>query len=249
MIRAVSDYDVIGRTYAAHRRPDPRIARSVDAALGDAETVINVGAGAGSYEPTDRRVVAVEPSGVMIAQRPAGSAPAVRAAAERLPFADDSFDAAMAVLTVHHWADRRAGLSEMRRVARERVAVVTWDPAHPAFWLTRDYFPDIIDFDRDIFPGLAEVEAVWGPVEVSVIRVPHDCADGFLGAYWQRPAAYLDERVRAGISSFARLGEVPARIERLRRDLETGRWAAKNAEILNLEELDIGYRLVTARLR
>jgi SAM-dependent methyltransferase len=240
-------YDIIGRTYGGHRRADPRIARVINAALGDAQTVVNVGAGAGSYEPTDRPVVAVEPSSVMIAQRPASAAPAVQGSAELLPFSDNAFSAALAILTVHHWSDRRAGLAEMRRVARDRVVVLTWDPGHPGFWLVRDYFPDIIEFDRRIFPGLAELEAALGRVEVSVVPIPHDCIDGFLGAYWRRPAAYLDEGVRASISAFARIGDISAQIERLRADLESGQWAVRNAELLRLEELDVGYRLVVGR--
>jgi SAM-dependent methyltransferase len=240
----VARYDTIGRAYAERRRPDPRIARAVAAALGGAKSVVNVGAGAGSYEPSDREVVAVEPSAVMIAQRPAGAAPAVRAAAEALPFADGSFDAALAVLTVHHWGDRRAGLAEMRRVARGQVVALTWDPSHPGFWLTRDYFPDLIEFDRRIFPPLSEFEAALGAVEAGVVHVPHDCADGFLGAYWRRPAAYLDEGVRGGISTFSRIGDVAPRLERLRADVESGRWAERNAELLGLERLDLGYRIV-----
>lgn len=219
----------------------------IEDALGDAETVLNVGAGTGSYEPSGRRVLAVEPSRVMIAQRPARAHPSVRASAEHLPFRADAFDAAMAVLTVHHWSDRRAGLAEMRRVARGPVVLLTWDPAHTGFWLVRDYFPEILEVDRRIFPDIADLAAVLGRVEVSAVPVPHDCADGFLGAYWRRPAAYLDEGVRAGISTFARVRDVPARIERLRADLGSGRWAERNAELLGLEELDLGYRLVIGR--
>jgi SAM-dependent methyltransferase len=243
----VARYDTIGRAYAGHRRPDPRIARLVTSALGGAQSVVNVGAGAGSYEPTGRAVVAVEPSAVMIAQRPADAAPAVRGSAERLPFSDGAFEAAMAILSAHHWSDWRAGLAEMRRVARDRVVVLTWDPAHPGFWLVRDYFPDLIEFDRRVFPALAEVEAVLGRVEVSAVPVPHDCVDGFLGAYWRRPWEYLDEGVRGGISTFSRIGDLAPRLDRLRADLESGRWAVKNAELLGLEELDLGYRLVSVQ--
>jgi SAM-dependent methyltransferase len=240
-------YDIIGRDYAGRRRPDPRIARAVISALGDAKSVVNIGAGSGSYEPADRVVVAVEPSAVMIAQRPADAAPAIRGSAENLPFSDNAFEAALAILTVHHWSDRQAGLAEMCRVARDRVVILTWDPSHPAFWLVRDYFPDLIEFDRRIFPALAELEAALGQIEVSVVPVPHDCVDGFLGAYWRRPERYLDESVRGGISTFARIGDVSPRLEQLRCDLESGRWAMKNAELLGLEELDLGYRLVVSR--
>ena len=247
MRSAMPQYDIIGRTYGGHRRADPRIARIIHAALGGAKTVVNVGAGAGSYEPTDCAVVAVEPSSVMIAQRPENAAPVVRGSAENLPFSDNAFEAALAILTVHHWSDRRAGLAEMRRVARDRVVILTWDPAHPGFWLVRDYFPDLIEFDRRIFPKLADLEAALGRVEVSVVPIPHDCVDGFLGAYWRRPTAYLDEGVRAGISTFSRIGDVAPRVERLRAELESGRWARKNAGLLRLAELDLGYRLVVSR--
>lgn len=240
-------YDDIGRGYTGYRRPDPRIARAIHAALGDARSVVDVGAGTGSYEPSDREVVAVEPSSVMIAQRPRGAAPAVQCSAERLPFGDGAFDAAMAILTVHHWTDLRGGLSEMRRVARDRVVILTWDPAHPGFWLVRDYFPDLIDIDRRIFPGLAELGEHLGGAEVIPVPIPHDCVDGFLGAYWRRPEAYLDEGARAAISTFARIGDVIPRIERLAADLEDGQWICRNAEILGLEELDLGYRLVVGR--
>jgi SAM-dependent methyltransferase len=244
---AVARYDTIGRAYAGRRRPDPRVARAVASALGGAKSVVNVGAGAGSYEPADRAVVAVEPSGVMLAQRPARAAPALRGSAENLPFADGAFDAALAILTVHHWSDRRAGLSEMRRVARDRVVVLTWDPAHPGFWLVRDYFPGLIEFDRRIFPTLSDLEAALGHVEVCAVPVPYDCVDGFLGAYWRRPWEYLDEGVRGAISTFARIGDISLGLDRLRTDLESGRWAVRNAELFDLEELDLGYRIVVSR--
>lgn len=240
-------YDDIGRGYTGYRRPDPRIARAIHAALGGARSVVNVGAGAGSYEPADREVTAVEPSSVMIAQRPRGAAPAVQASAERLPFADGAFDAALAILTIHHWVDWRGGLSEMRRVARDRVVVLTWDPEHAGWWLVRDYFPDIVDTDRRIFPALSELGELLGHTEVITVPIPHDCVDGFLGAYWRRPAAYLDEGARAAISAFARIGDVGPRIERLRADLEDGQWTHRNAGILGLDEIDLGYRLVVGR--
>lgn len=240
-------YDIIGRAYAGRRRPDPRIAGAVASALGGSGSVVNVGAGAGSYEPRGPAVVAVEPSAVMVAQRRPGAAPAVRALAERLPFADGAFEAALAVLTVHHWTDRRAGLAEMRRVARGPVVLLTWDPSHAGFWLTRDYFPDMLELDRRAFPTLDELGAALGRVEVSAVTVPHDCVDGFLGAYWRRPAEYLDEGARGAISAFAMVGDVRARLDRLGADLRSGRWAARNADLLGLEELDVGYRLVVGR--
>jgi SAM-dependent methyltransferase len=209
-------------------------------------TVVNVGAGTGSYEPRDRDVTAVEPSAEMIAQRPADAAAVIQASAESLPFDDGTFDAAMAVLTIHHWSDVAAGLREMKRVAR-RVVIMTWDPASEPFWLTRYYFPEIIAFDRTIFASLDDLRSMLGELEIITVPIPHDCIDGFLGAYWRRPEAYLDTSVRAAISSFGRVPDVEQRFERLRADLEEGRWAERNAELMAVDELDIGYRLVVAR--
>jgi SAM-dependent methyltransferase len=239
-------YDAIGAGYTATRRPDPRIERAVHDALGDARRVLNVGAGTGSYEPRDREVVAVEPSAVMIAQRPADAAPAVRASAEALPFPDGSFDAAMAVISDHHWSDRARGLRELRRVARSRAVVLTWDPACVAdCWLTRDYLQGF-----RALPGMTidEVAAHLGAQTVSPVPVPADCADGFLYAYWARPEAYLDPRVRAGISVFSRLdaAEVEETVARLRADLESGAWHERNADILHRDALDVGFRLLVA---
>ena len=171
-------YDAIGTGYSRYRLPDARIAAHLSAAFGDAESVLNVGAGTGSYEPTGRRVVAVEPSATMIAQRPAGSAPVVQASAESLPFADGEFDAAMAVLTVHHWSDWRRGLAEMTRVARS-VVLLTWDPAHEGFWLTQDYVPGILALDQRIFPPLDALASALGGADVRPVPIPHDCTDGF----------------------------------------------------------------------
>jgi SAM-dependent methyltransferase len=240
-------YDSIGKRYTEVRREDPRIAARIRAALGDARTVVNVGAGTGSYEPADLEVVAVEPSETMIAQRPEGTAPVVRAFAEELPFKDGSFDAAIAVLTDHHWSDHARGLAEMRRVAR-RVVLFTWDPA-TVFdgWVVRDYFPAIVD----LIPGdyrFAHTLARLGDARAEPVPVPHDCLDGFFHAYWRRPDAYLSREVRAGISVFARLdgAAVDAGVRRLRRDLQSGEWERRNGHLLELEELDLGYRLVTA---
>ena len=243
-------YDRIGRTYTATRRENPRLAAAIHAGLGDALTVVNVGAGTGSYEPRDRKVVAIEPSPVMIAQRPPDAAPAVIAFAEDLPLADDSVDAAMAVLSDHHWRDRAQGLREMRRVARRRAVVFQHDPQVGArFWLVRDYLPT---FARRLErKRLAELMRPLGDVEIRTLPIPHDCADGFLGAFWRRPHAYLDPAVRAGISVFALLpeDEVEAAVGRLRADLESGAWERRNAEILEREELDLGFRVIVAEYR
>jgi SAM-dependent methyltransferase len=239
-------YDRIGVGYAAFRRPDPRIAARIEAALGSARSVVNVGAGTGSYEPADRAVVAVEPSAEMVRQRAAAAAPAVRGAAERIPLRDRSVDAALAVLTIHHWSDWRRGLAEMRRVARERVVVLTWDAWHPGFWLVQEYFPEIVEADRETFPTLDAMAGVLGPIDVQPVPIPADCSDGFLGAYWRRPALYLDEGVRGAISAFAKLRDANAKLARLRADLADGSWEARHRDLLALPELDLGYRLVVA---
>lgn len=238
-------YDTIGRNYATLRRPDPRIAASIHRALGDAERVLNVGAGAGSYEPTDRPVVAVEPSAEMIRQRPAHAAPVVQASAEAMPFEDAAFDASMAILTVHHWQDREAGLHEMRRVTRGRIVLLTVDPAVQTFWLN-DYVPELSRTSRARMPSAQELEAWLGPTRTEVVPIPHDCTDGFLCAYWRRPSAYLDADVRAAISVFAELGDVAAPLARLAQDLESGDWAGRYRHLLQEEQQDFGYRIVVA---
>jgi SAM-dependent methyltransferase len=211
---------------------------------------LNVGAGTGSYEPCDREVVAAEPSLVMLAQRTRRSAPAVQARAEALPFADAAFDAVLAVLTLHHWSDQRAGLGECVRVGRERVVIFTFDPASDGFWLTKDYFPEFMARDRAQFPSLDVLTTAFGPaarVVTQPVPIPKDCVDGFLGAFWARPSSYLDPRVRAGISSFAR-GEAGAGLTRLRAHLADGTWHARYGHLLELDALDIGYRIVIAEL-
>jgi SAM-dependent methyltransferase len=248
-------YDTIGRGYAGPRRTDPKLAEAIWRALGDARTVLNVGAGTGSYEPPDRELVAVEPSAVMRAQRPPGAAPVVDAEAERLPFPDDAFDAAMAVLTDHHWRDRLAGLRELRRVARRRVVLFNFEPSESdRFWLTREYlsgFLDLID-ERFRAPGawLAELRGVLGEARATVVPIPHDCADGFYGAHWRRPDAYLEPAVRAAISVFALLdpAEVGDGLRRLQADLASGRWEREHRALLDLPALDLGYRVVVAEL-
>jgi len=235
-----ADYERLGATYTATRRTDPRVAARIWAALGDARSVLNVGAGTGSYEPADRYVVAVEPSAVMAAQR---ATPAVRAAAEALPFHDASFGAAMAVLSDHHWRDPIAGLREMARVAR-RVVVFQWDPEAMAdSWLVRDYLPEFRSLGGLL--TLAERAAAIG-ARLEPVAIPWDCADGFFHAFWRRPEAYLQERVRRGSSVWARVGPaVEARVvAELRTDLASGAWRERNAELVALDALDCGYRLL-----
>lgn len=239
-------YDDIGHGYATTRRPDPRVAAQIHAALGNARRVLNVGAGAGSYEPTDRDVVAVEPSSVMLAQRSPGGAPAARAVAEALPFPSGSFDAAMAVLTLHHWSDQRAGIAELRRVA-PRVVVLTFD-TEVVPWIARDYLPAMIGQDAFVFQPITEV-ASWLDADIEVVPVPHDCTDGFVCAYWARPELYLDPQRRAGMSAIRKLNPelVDAGIDRLRDDLASGAWDERHGHLRDLPELDLGYRLLMTR--
>ncbi len=238
-------YDRIGSAYTVTRRTDPSIAARIWAALGEAHTVLNVGAGTGSYEPPDRDVTAVEPSAVMRAQRPLGAARCLAAEAGSLPFADQSFDAAMSVLSDHHWPDPIAGLREMRRVAR-RVVVFQFDTTrHNEFWLTRDYLPEFADLV--VGPTLAQrAEAIGARLEP--VPIPWDCADGFFHAYWRRPAAYLQPAVRRAVSVWARVGTLAEEraVSKLSADLDSGRWATRNRAITGLETADLGARMLVA---
>jgi SAM-dependent methyltransferase len=250
-IMAVSErvpgrYDRLGVGYLRTRREDPRLVARIHAALGEARSVVNVGAGTGSYEPRGRAVVAVEPSAVMIAQRPAAAGPAVRAAAEALPFGEHQFDAAMALWTIHHWADPGQGIAELRRVARS-VVIVTASDRLNQLWLIRDYFPAITLRRPEIKP--ARIAALLGGnVRIEPFPVPRDCLDGFGAAFWARPEAYLDPRIRAGISAFGLLGEaeISPGLQQLQEDLRSGAWDARNGSLRQLPEFDCGLRLITA---
>jgi SAM-dependent methyltransferase len=244
----MTTYDTIGRTYSNTRQPDARIAARIHTALGDARSVVNVGAGAGSYEPPTT-VAAIEPSAVMIAQRPAGAAPAVRASAETIPLPDGHADAVMAILTIHHWQDLEAGIAELRRVARRRVVILTWDQeVAREFWLLREYLPVAAAYDEGRAVPIDRLAALLGGARVEPVLVPHDCTDGFAAAYWRRPEAYLDPTVRAGISVLAEPGDavLGPGLQRLAADLETGAWQAHHADLLTRDELDVGYRLLIA---
>lgn len=241
-------YDEIGIGYGNYRRPEPRFAAAILHALGEAESVVNVGAGAGSYEPTDRPVVAVEPSLAMVRQRGTGSAPVVRASAMHLPFPDRSFGAALAVLTVHHWPDLQQGLAELDRVARQRRVILTHDPS-ASFWLVDDYFPEMAELNQRTLPSIEELCGVSGAAEVRPLPVPHDCVDGFLCAYWRRPHAYLNARVRSAISSFSMISDVEPGLAHLRSDLEDGSWEHRYGHLRGRSELDLGYRLVITHCR
>ncbi|HEX9064921.1 MAG TPA: class I SAM-dependent methyltransferase [Streptosporangiaceae bacterium] len=242
-------YDTIGATYTVTRRTDARIAARIWAALGDAQTVVNVGAGTGSYEPPDRDVTAVEPSALMRSQRPADAAPCVAATADSLPFDDQSFDAAMAVCTVHHWPDPIAGLREMQRVAR-RVVVFTFVGTQAGwlrrFWLTRDYLPEAAGVLTGRRPLSQLASSIGGRTEP--VPIPWDCTDGFFEAHWRRPEAYLQEEVRRGQSIWTTVGPQAEdrAVRSLRDDLASGRWAGRNRDITGLDAADFGLRLLVA---
>jgi ubiquinone/menaquinone biosynthesis C-methylase UbiE len=242
-------YDTIGTTYSVTRQTEPRIAAQVWAALGEAHTVLNVGAGTGSYEPRDREVTAVEPSAVMRSQRPADAATCIAAVAGHLPFDDQSFDAAMAFATIHHWPDPIAGLREMQRVAR-RVVVFTHDTSESGwlqrFWLTRDYLPEVANL-LDDRPSIDELADSIG-ARIEPVPIPWDCVDGFFEAYWRRPEAYLDDGVRRGVSVWTKVGPAAEEraVTRLRDDLASGRWAARNHDLLDLDAAELGLRLIIA---
>jgi SAM-dependent methyltransferase len=240
------DYERHGRTYAQHRRTDPRIAQRIHAALGDARTVLNVGAGAGSYEPTDRWVLAVEPSATMRAQRPPGAAPAIAAFAEALPLDDDCVDAAMACLTIHHWELPEAGLAELRRVARGPVVVFTFDLGALPAW-QQDYLHDALEIDRPRFPSIDAIGgALGGRTRVEHIPTPGDCVDGFVEAFWRRPEVLLDPAIRAAQSIWSLIDRrTEERIfTRLAGDLSSGLWDANHGHLRGRREFDGSLRLV-----
>jgi SAM-dependent methyltransferase len=240
------DYERYGRTYARHRRPDPRIAARIHAALGDAKTVLNVGAGSGSYEPADRSVLAVEPSATMRAQRPPDAGPAIAARAEDLPFDDDSFDAAMACVTIHHWESAGDGLAELRRVARGPVVIFTFELEDLPAW-QQDHFSAGLVIERPRFPAIADVAAALGAgTRVERIATPGDCEDGFFEAFWRRPEAMLDPEVRACQSMWALLdtGVEERIVARLRADLESGAWDAEHGYLREMDSFDGALRLV-----
>lgn len=242
-----ADYGAIGQSYSRYRRPDPRIAARIVRALGDARTVLNVGAGAGSYEPRDREVTAVEPSATMRAQRPADLPPAIDAVAERLPFPDRHVDAAMATSTVHQWADLAAGIGELRRVTRGPIVLLVSDPDRlHGFWLSQ-YLPEALDVERRRFPAIATLTALLGPgARVETVPIPRDCTDGFSEAYYGRPESLLDPGVQGAMSSWTMTD--PAHLSRfereLRADLDAGRWDRRYGGLRQAAEYDGSLRLI-----
>ncbi len=240
------DYERHGRTYAQHRRPDPRIAARIHAALGDARTVLNVGAGTGSYEPTDRWVLAVEPSATMRAQRPADAAPVIDARAEALPLDDGAVDAAMACVTIHHWDPSGAGLAELRRVSRGPVVIFTFElDALPAW--QHEFLREGLVRELPRFPAIdAIASALGGSTRVERIPTPGDCADGFFEAFWRRPEGLLDPAVRSAQSMWALLdpGVEQRMVERLDAALRTGAWDAEHGYLREQDSFDGALRLV-----
>lgn len=241
-------YDSIGKQYQNYRQPDPRIATIISGVLSDAHRIVNIGAGVGSYEPCGREVVAVEPSEVMIAQRSRQRASIVQARAEALPFRDDSFDCALAILTIQHWADIEKGLQESRRVAKQRMILLTWVGFSTHFWLL-DYLPQIKMIDEPLFPSIEQLSSWLGPLRTIPVPIPHDCTDGFLCAYWRRPEAYLNEGVRSAISTFSRVLDIQEGLARLKADLASGLWQERYGDLFEREEVDFGYRVVVAEER
>jgi SAM-dependent methyltransferase len=245
----VTRYDRIGTDYASTRREDPGLRARIHAALGGARSVVNVGAGTGSYEPTGCHVVAVEPSDVMSAQRPPDRAPAIRGRAEELPLADDAVDAAMAVLSLHHWDDPGQGIREMRRVARGPVVVVTFDPVVSGeMWLVKDHLIEVAELDRRIFPPPSSVAGWLGGARIETWEIPRDTPDWTLGSFWAHPERVLDPLARGATSGFARMD--PAVVERVvrevERDLATGAWDERQGHLRRLERFDAGMRIVIA---
>jgi SAM-dependent methyltransferase len=240
-------YDVIGAGYAAGRRADPSWQAAITAALDGAGSLLNVGAGAGSYEPAGRRVLAVEPSSVMIGQRPPGAAPAVRAAAEHLPVRDGTFDAVMAVMTMHHWGDWRRGLAELRRVARRQVVVAADTAQLAGFWLAADYLPELAAYETRQLSAV-QIAAELGSSDIAPLPLPPDFTDGMYPAFWRRPHAFLDEDLWQCSSSLARLGPAVRRraISQLDADLANGSWEARHGQLLGDASFDAGFRLIVA---
>jgi SAM-dependent methyltransferase len=249
--KTVARYDTIGQGYSQTRREDPRFRALIHAALRNARTVVNVGAGTGAYEPSDRHVIAIEPSDVMAAQRPRDLAPAIRASAGSIPLRDRSVDAAMAILSVHHWdEEREQGVRELRRVARDAVVILTYDATvSSAMWLMADYLPEVAALDRRIFPPPEQLaEWLGGDVRIDKVLIPRDTSDWMLGSFWAHPERVLDASARAATSGFARMpaNVVDRVVAEVSRDLASGRWDDRYGYLRKLDALDVGLRLVIA---
>ncbi len=242
-------YDNIGTNYSVTRCTDPKIAQQLYAELQGATRIVNIGAGTGSYEPENAALVAVEPSSKMIAQRKSGSHRVEQAFAEKLPFENNSFSHAMTVLSMHHWDNRAVAFKEINRVATDKFVALTWDPKSEPFWLTRDYFPEIHATDKHSFPAMDEFGAYFDEVKIRPLPIPSDCKDGFLAAFWKRPAAYLSSEVRQATSPFSKIKNLSEGLQKLEDDLASGVWVKNNHDILSLTSLDVGYRIISAKVR
>jgi SAM-dependent methyltransferase len=242
-------YDDIGINYSVGRCTDPEIAKQLYSKFEGATRIVNIGAGTGSYEPENVDLVAVEPSSAMISQRKTGSYRVEKAFAEKLPFEDNSFSHAMTVNSMHHWENRPLAFSEINRVATEKFVAITWDPKSDPFWLTRDYFPEIYEMDMRIFPELEEFKDFFDEVQITPLKIPGDCKDGLFAAFWKRPEAYLSSKVRQSTSPFSKVKNLSEGLHQLEEDLASGLWVKNNHAILNSSSLDVGYRLISARVR
>jgi len=239
------NYNKLAESYQKYRKPDSRIAERILYHVGDSEKILNVGAGIGSYEPSRADIVALEPSYGMILQRSHSQTKLIQGIAEHLPFRDNYFDVSMGVLTLHHWTDITSGLQEIIRVTRNKIILLTWVGYGEKFWLEK-YIPEIMGVDFDLFPTLEELERILGDILIETIKIPHDCTDGFMCAYWRRPEAYLDSNVRKAISTFSRISNIQNRLEVLQDEISSGEWNKKYAYLLEKESLDLGYRLVVS---
>lgn len=223
------------------RKTDPVIAARIYRYLNNAASILNIGAGTGSYELSGKPLIALEPSEAMIKQRPAGAYPVKHASAESLPFNTGAFTHAMTVLSMHHWEDREAAFNEIKRVITKRFVAVTWNPQSDRYWLTQDYFPEIHDIDHTIFPTLNELETAFPGIRFYSLPIPSNCIDGFMAAYWSRPYAYLDPQVRQSMSTFSKIQNVDAGIQKLQHELDSGIWHSKYGALLRKDDLDVGY--------
>ena len=237
------DYDQLAEQYRKYRKPDPKIAARIQFHIQGAQRVLNVGAGMGSYEPEGCEVIAIEPSYEMISKRKRTKAILVQGFAQDLPFRDNVFDISMGILTMHHWSDIAIGLQEMLRVSKNKIVLFTWIGYGSDFWL-EEYIPEIKGVDEKLFPTLEELNRLLGTISVETIEIPYDCTDGFMCAYWRRPAAYLDPNVTKAISTFSRIPDFQEGFNRLQDDINSGMWHKKQNHLLEKESFDLGYRLV-----
>lgn len=242
------DYNSLAIRYRYYRKPDPRIAERIHFHLQGAQRILNVGAGMGSYEPENCKIVAIEPSHEMISKRKNSKATLIEGFAENLPFKDNQFDCSMAILTLHHWSNVVLGLKEMKRVTKDKIVILTWIGYENNFWLI-DYIPEIQKIDDNLFPTLEDLQEILGDISIETVEIPYDCTDGFMCAYWGRPEMYLDPNARKAISTFSRISELQDGLNNLHDDIKSGTWSKKYGHLLLKDSLDLGYRLVVKNLK